>query len=111
MSRRQTKESKLTLQFHILWNLNEHILKFSRNLSCEILYCIQVAPPCAVGCKFQCIVAEVRQCRINIYVRIRGHNGGMRTFPASAAVRCPLDYRASRSFVVTKDLQPTMVEW
>ena len=31
------KKGKLAKQFHILWNLTENILKFSRNLSCEIL--------------------------------------------------------------------------
>jgi hypothetical protein len=40
MSRRQTTKGKSTLLFHILWNLTENILKFSRNLSCEILPCI-----------------------------------------------------------------------
>ena len=36
-SRRQTKNSKSALQFHNLWNLNEHICKLNRNLSCKIL--------------------------------------------------------------------------
>ena len=39
-SRWQTKNSKSALRFHILWNLNEHICKLNRNLSCEICYCI-----------------------------------------------------------------------
>jgi hypothetical protein len=37
MSRRLTKKCESTLRFYILWNLTENILKFSRNLSCEIL--------------------------------------------------------------------------
>jgi hypothetical protein len=37
MSRWQTKKGISTLRFHILWNLDENILKFSRNLSCEII--------------------------------------------------------------------------
>ena len=32
----RTKKSKSTQRFHILWNLNENILKFSRNLTLEI---------------------------------------------------------------------------
>ena len=37
MSRQQTKKGESALQFHILWNLTENILKFGRNLSCETL--------------------------------------------------------------------------